>query len=87
MKDRIEELEAELDRAQTHVFNLLNQAGRYAAQLERVKPIAQYADTQANNAQIRLLREDKELYNDTYWQPVLDTIRFGLQQALKDEQI
>ena len=46
--------------------------------------ITRYAHQQADSAQIRLLKkavdEDVKLYDDTYWQPVLDLIRFELNQ-------
>lgn len=88
---RIEELEAErkwlASPAEFKATTLL--CRKQKKQLERVRPILDYANIQADNAQIRLLNQDKELYNDHYWQSVLDKIRFDLQQALenKDETI
>jgi hypothetical protein len=78
--DRITELE-DLDYKRVQSIETLHKSCReYRAQLEAVKPIAVYANNQADMAQIRLLKDDKPLYDDSYWQPVLDRIRFDLLQ-------
>ena len=58
------------------------------AQVDAIKPIADYANRQADMAQIRLLKQG-DLYDDTYWQPVLDKIRFELLQiaAIKGTEL
>lgn len=48
--------------------------------ITKLPEIAKYANNQADMAQSRLLKNDKPLYDDTYWQPVLDRIRFDLIQ-------
>lgn len=53
--------------------------------LGRIKPIFEYANSQADMAQSRLIKNSRgeaDLYDDTYWQPVLDRIRFDLLQIL-----
>jgi hypothetical protein len=47
-----------------------------------VESIFDYAHYQADRAQSRLLKNDKPLYDDSFWQPVLDRIRHDLFQAL-----
>ena len=48
--------------------------------------IFEYANRQADMAQIRLIKAahetDAVLYDDTYWQTVLDNIRFELWQIV-----
>ena len=58
------------------------------AQLAKVRSVFEYANKQADRAQLRLLKSARgksNLYDDTYWQPVLDRIRFELQQALENK--
>jgi hypothetical protein len=83
LQQRITELEDDLVAAikgATYIDGLVTRATTAEAQLEAVKPIAVYANNQADMAQIRLLKDDKPLYDDSYWQPVLDRIRFDLLQ-------
>lgn len=53
-----------------------------------LKEIADYANQQANSSHIRLINSNDGgvLYDDTYWQGVLDTIRFELYQILATAQ-
>ena len=64
-----------LSGGNSHLMDKLEAA---EAKLARIAEVAEYANYQADNAQIRLLNQDKPLYDDTYWQPVLDRIRFDL---------
>lgn len=87
---RIEELKTAHVMARKDISRWTIRAEAAEAQLERVRPIFDYVNNQADNAQIRLLQtgmlgSDKKLYDDTYWQSVLDKIRFDLYQALEND--
>ncbi len=56
------------------------------AEREVVTHIGNYANTQADMAHSRLLKNDKPLYDDTYWQPVLDIIRFELFNVILNKE-
>ena len=91
-KCRITELEAEnkifrsTESVDDSVWDaLLEQVRQFQAKLDAVQTIAVYANNQADMAQIRLLK-DKYLYDDSFWQPVLDRIRFDLMQIKATEE-
>lgn len=53
-------------------------------QLKKVKEVADYANNQADMAHLRLIKgESENLYDDSYWQSVLDIIRDDLYQIKK----
>ena len=75
----IEELRSRCAVSAQDYKQALNKIAELQAQVDAIKPIADYANRQADMAQIRLLKQG-DLYDDTYWQPVLDKIRFELLQ-------
>jgi hypothetical protein len=89
---RITELVTQLEQAQRDAAGnasaviangmLLDVNANLRAKLLMIGAIASYANIQADNAQIRLLNADKILYDDIYWQPVLDRIRFELKEVI-----
>ena len=52
-----------------------------------LREIFEYANRQADMAHLRIGKAAREkdavLYDDTYWQPVLDAIRFELLQIVE----
>jgi len=52
-----------------------------------LKEIADYASQQADRSHVRLINSNDGgvLYDDTYWQGVLDIIRFELYQVIAED--
>lgn len=77
-----------VEEAIEHDVTLVAKLQEYIGELERenvmlnsaMRRVFAYANYQADAAQSRLLRYDIDgtLYDDTYWQQVLDRIRFDL---------
>jgi len=76
---------SEADDVYGRMFKAEDLVKQLTTQLEAVKEIAMYANTQANMAHSRLLKESKR-YDDAYWQPVLDIIRHDLLQIVTIEK-
>lgn len=53
-----------------------------------LKEVADYASRQADMAQVRLIQSNdgEVLYDDVYWQSVLDRIRFDLYQIIAETE-